>query len=289
MPEIERYGLDLWRSRTILETKPTVGRITIYPVKSLDGVSLQKARVGNGGCLLHDREYAIVDSSGNFINGKSNEQVHRLRSQVDLGNNIISFRHQEEVSWKNFHLQNEIAAINIYLSEFFGTRAALLKNTEGRFMDIPDIAGITAVSTASLETVTSWFADMDIEETRKRFRATIEIRNVPAFWEDRLFFEEGTAVKFKAGEITFLGISPRARCVVPTRHPETGEVIHGFPKTFARQRTETLPEWSTLSDYGHAYYLTVNCFIPATEFDKQIEVGDEVKIIGKQKISTFTE
>ena len=36
-----------------MEINPVVKSITIYPVKSLDGISLQKAQIGNGGCLMH--------------------------------------------------------------------------------------------------------------------------------------------------------------------------------------------------------------------------------------------
>ena len=270
------------------EIRPAVSRISIYPVKSLDGISLQKAQIGRGGCLLHDREYAIIDAEGDFVNGKSNAGVHLLRSEVDLENESISFRHESETTWHYFHLQKEIAGINQYLSDFFKMPVSLLKNSEGRFMDIPDIAGVTVLSTGSLANVSGWFHDMDMEETRKRFRATIEISAVPAFWEDRLFLEEGTAIEFMVGETTMLGISPRARCVVPTRHPRTGEVIHGFQKAFAKHRIETLPGWSALEDYGHGYYLTVNCYIPPTEFGKWIEVGDEVKITGKKTFPIFT-
>lgn len=265
-----------------MEIKPVVRRITIYPLKSLDGVSLQKALVGNGGCLQHDREYAIIDSKRNFINGKSNERVHLLRSEIDFDNECISFRHENESLWHRFHLQNEKPAIDDYLSEFFTTKATLIKNSEGRFMDIPDVAGITLLSAASLQTISGWFNDMKMDETRKRFRATIEIEGTPAFWEDRLFTEKGMAVEFEIGNVRMLGISPRARCVVPTRHPETGEVIHGFPKLFARNRTESLPHWSALENYGHAYYLTVNCLIPPTETGKWIEVGNNVQITGNK-------
>ena len=86
-------------------------------------------------------------------------------------------------------------------------------------------------------------------------------------------------MEFKIGEVSMFGMSPRGRCVVPTRNPETGEVIHAFPKMFARQRAASLPEWSTLNEYGHHYHLTVNCYIPATEVGKWIEVGNEVKIM----------
>ena len=149
-------------------------------------------------------------------------------------------------------------------------------------MDIPDISGVTILSTASLESIAQWYDNMDMEETRKRFRATIEISGVPAFWEDHLFAEPGKGIEFKTGDVTIFGMSPRARCVVPTRHPETGEVIHGFPKTFARHRAASQPAWSMLNEYGHHYHLTVNCYIPATEIGKWIEVGDRVKIIGEK-------
>lgn len=155
----------------------------------------------------------------------------------------------------------------------------------GEFLDIPVKSGVTVLSTASLQAVGSWFSNMDIEETRKRFRATIELSAAPAFWEDKLFLQEGTAIEFKIGDVTLQGISPRARCIVPTRHPETGEPVHGFQKSFAQHRTANLPQWSTLYNYNHAYYLSVDCYIPSSEFGKWIAVGDQVNITGK-KINT---
>jgi hypothetical protein len=270
-----------------MQINPAVDHITIYPVKSLDGMSLQKAQIANGGCLMHDREYAIIDSNGKFVKGKNSDLVYLLRSEIDFENEMISFRHESEDDWVRFHLQNDISEINEFLSAFFKMPVTLARNTEGEFLDIPVQSGVTVLSNASLEKVSTWFDDMNMEEIRRRFRATIEITGAPAFWEDKLFLEEGTAIEFKIGEVTLYGISPRARCVVPTRHPQTGEVFHGFPKTFAQQRTKTLPHWSTLEDYGHGYYLSVDCYIPPTEFGKWIAVGDELTIIGKKQLNNF--
>ena len=270
-----------------MEINPVIKCITIFPVKSLDGISLLKARIGVGGCLEHDREYAIIDSNGKYVNGKSNALVHLLRSKIDFEKEIIAFRHETAITWQQFHLQNDTVAINVFLSAFFKIPVALYKNTEGKFLDIPVKSGMTVLSTASLQTVGGWFSDMPLEETRKRFRATIEIDNVPAFWEDSLFYQEETVVEFKMGEATLYGMSPHARCVVPTRHPQTGEVIHAFQKTFAKQRIENLPNWSVLDDYGHGYYLSVDCYIPPTEFGKWIEVGDEVTQLGKKQVQHF--
>ena len=270
-----------------MEQKPFISNITIYPVKSLDGISLQKAQLVTGGCLHHDREYAIKDSNNKFVNGKRNALIHLLRMDIDFENEIIYFRHQAETYWQPFHLQKEKVAINEYLSVFFNMPVTLHKNSEGRFLDVPDISGMTILSTASLQTVSGWFNDMELDETRKRFRATLEIADVPAFWEDRLFFDEAMPVEFTIGNVVIAGISPRARCVVPTRHPETGEVIHAFQKSFAQQRAANLPPWSALLNYGHTYFLSVDCLIPPSEFGKWIAVGDEVKIIGKKSFPTF--
>ncbi|MFL5745770.1 MAG: MOSC domain-containing protein [Niastella sp.] len=265
-----------------MELKPKVSRITIYPIKSLDGLSLQSGLIIKGGSILHDREYAIVDSNGNFIIGKTNPLVHALRSTIDFEKEIVSFRHHENSEWDKFDLQNEKSAIDAYLSAFFKIPVTLHQNKEGRFMDIPDISGITILSTESLKAVAAWFDNIDLEETRKRFRATIELEGADPFWEDHLFSKEGTGIEFTLGEVTLFGMSPRARCVVPSRDPETGEVIHAFPKIFSRHRAATLPHWSKLNEHGHSYYLTVNCYIPATEIGKAIQIGDEVNIIGEK-------
>ena len=267
-----------------MQSTPLISRITIYPVKSLDGISLNKALVVKGGCLDHDREYAIRDENGRYIIGKTNALVYRLRSTVDFLQDTISFRHDDEKDWKTFHLQKERKDIDTWLSEYFGLTVHLHQNKEGRFLDIPDIGGVTVLSDASLETVSGWYNGMEIEETRRRFRATIEISGVPAFWEDQLFFEEGTAIEFKLGDCTILGMQPRARCVVPTHHPQTGELIHGFQKHFAGHRKSALPSWSSLDGYGHSYYLSTDCLIPSSETGKWIAVGDPLKIIGKKSL-----
>ena len=263
-------------------TTPVLSRITIYPIKSFYGISLHKAKIGAGGCLLHDREFAISDEEGKFIIGKTNPLVHTLRSAVDFETGVISFRKNDEMSWNQFHIETDKTAIQSYLSEHFGIPVQFLQNTTGRFLDIPDISGVTVLSTSSLRAVSSWYDNMNIEETRKRFRATLELEGVPPFWEDHLFSKEGKGIEFKMGDVMMYGMSPRARCVVPTRNPITGEVIHAFPKTFARHRAASLPGWSGLKEYGHHYYLTVNCLVPPTETGKWIEVGNELKITGEK-------
>lgn len=258
--------------------KPIVSRITIYPIKSLDGINLQKALITEGGCLLYDREYAITDHKGKFINGKSNPLVHTLRSTFDFDQETVSFRLQEDTIWSTFHLHKEKTGIVSYLSNYFGQPIQFLQNSTGRFLDIPDVSGATVLSTASLESVSQWYDGLDINETRNRFRATIEIEGVPAFWEDQLCSSPGEKIEFKVGAVTLFGMAPRERCIVPTRNPEKGTSTFAFAKIFAKQRAATLPSWSYLKEYDHYYYLSVDCHLPNSEIGKYLEVGSEVVV-----------
>ncbi len=188
----------------------------------MDGISLQKGMITGGGCLLHDREFAIADANGKFINGKANPLVHSLRSAIDFEREMISFRHHDEATWDHFDLQNEKIEIDIYLSNFFKTPGRLIQNRTGRFLDIPDISGITIVSTASLQSVSTWFNIPNLEETRKRFRATIEIKGVTPFWEDHLFSKEGISIEFTIGKVTLFGMSPRPTGKMRGAYPQSG-------------------------------------------------------------------
>lgn len=78
-------------------------------------------------------------------------------------------------------------------------------------------------------------------------------------------------------------MSPRARCVA---HPLSGNGRSAscIPKNFAKHRSASLPAWSKLDEYDLYYYLTVDCYIPASEVGKWIYVGDEVRIIDEGRL-----
>ena len=63
---------------------PTLERIVVYPVKSLDPHdTLEHAEVRPDGSLTFDRTFAMVDADGDYVNGKNDRRVHRLRSWFD--------------------------------------------------------------------------------------------------------------------------------------------------------------------------------------------------------------
>jgi len=267
------------------EIKPFLSRITIYPVKSLDGMDIEQVEVAPGGCLKHDRSFAIFDEAGRKVNGKSTPLVHTLRSKFDPDTSIHSFQRAGMAGWEEFHWPEQSVLINEFLSEHFGSSVQMAFEPTGRFLDIPDISGATILSTSSLQEVSNWMGGLDLGETRRRFRASLEIEGVPPFWEDLLFSTEGIGISFSLGDVNLIGISPRARCTVPPRDTMTGELSHGFQKKFSMERQSHLPGWSNLAAWGHYYHLAVDCALPDSEVGKTLHVGDPLTIIGEQIIA----
>jgi uncharacterized protein len=253
---------------------PYLEKIWVYPIKSLDGVAVQEAQLLEGGALVNDREFALVDERGRFVNGKHTAQIHLLRSSYDLVNRVVTLRVQGKTQTASFHLDGDRAALESWFSEFFGYPVLLQQNLHRGFPDDTEASGPTVVSTATLETIASWFPDSSVEEIRCRFRANLEIADAPAFWEDRLFGDVGKLVPFHIGEVRLLGSNPCQRCVVVTRDPLTGEAYPGFQKEFVTQRKATLPAWTNPARFNHFYRLTLNTKVGSSEQGKWLRVGE---------------
>lgn len=256
---------------------PRLARIDIYPIKSLDGQSVDSAQVLANGALADDRRYALVDRQGDFVNGKRSAAFHRLRSHVDFARQRLTLCVEGSAEAREFDLDGQRADLSAWLSDFFGQAVELVENTDGGFPDDTESPGPTLISVATLDEVGRWFGGLPLDETRARFRANLEIGGVEPFWEDRLVAEADRVVRFRIGEAELLGTNPCQRCAVPTRHPTTGEVWPGFAKKFAAQRADTLPKWSPASRYDHFYRLAVNTRRRGAR-PCLLRVGDEVHV-----------
>lgn len=257
---------------------PYVSKLFIHPVKSLDRVGVETTTVLKSGALSRDREFALFEQSGQFVNGKRNGKVHALRSKFDLKTNIVSLWVQGTAQTNQFHIEKERDVLEDWLGEYFGFPIDIKQNLDTGFPDDTVSPGPTIISTATLEAIASWYPGLDVEEIRLRFRTNIEVSGVPPFWEDRLFTEAEEAVSFRIGDVRFMGINPSQRCVVITRDPQTGVAYPNFQKTFVKQRRATLPEWAERSRFNHFYRLAINTRLPVTEAGKAICIGDALRI-----------
>ncbi|NDJ17869.1 MOSC domain-containing protein [Myxacorys almedinensis] len=256
---------------------PTLDRIFIHPIKSLDAVEVRHAKILEGGALEHDREFCMVDGTGKWVNGKRTAKVHHLRSQFNLPARLVTLSVQGDAP-VSFHLDHARSAIAAWLSDYFGFSVTLHHNAITGFPDDIASPGPTLISTATLETAASWFENMTVEGMRSRLRTNLEIGGVPAFWEDALYTKTSDPLPFQIGEVHLQGINPCLRCVVPTRDSRSGDPIPQFQKTFAAKRQETLPPWAAANRFRSFYRVAVNTRIAPSEAGRSLRVGDEISV-----------
>ncbi len=164
-----------------------------------------------------------------------------------------------------------------WFSSYCQQSVRLEHNTAMGFPDDTVSPGPTVISTATLDAIASW-CSLPLAEVRQRLRTNLEIDGVPAFWEDQLFAANDDPVPFQVGSVTLQGINPCQRCVVPTRHPQTGAATPGFQQQFTAQRSATLPAGVARSRFNHFYRVAVNTRIPHGA-GQVLRVGDPVRLL----------
>jgi uncharacterized protein len=266
--------------------QPTLTQIEIYPIKSLDGLVVERARISTGGALEFDRRWAIVDESGKIVNAKRTAKIQQVRASYEFtrsangGSQLLVTLTAADTLSRTFNLSTQCSDSAKWLSIFLDFPVSLIENSSTGFPDDPDAYGPTIVSTATLAAICDWFGDLDLAEVRRRFRTNLEISDVPAFWEDRLFAEAGEMVEFELGDVRFYGINPCQRCIVPTRDSLTGKTFPKFQQIFTHQRAQTLPIEVNRSRFNHFYRLGINTQIPLIETGKFLNTGDLLVAIG---------
>jgi uncharacterized protein len=259
-------------------TQPTLAQITIFPVKSLDGVNVERMQISSGGALAFDRRWAIVDERGKIVNAKRTAKIQTLRSQFDLEQGLITLRINTDLPEHTFSLVEDSIDLTSWLSQFFEFPVSIIENAVNGFPDDLDAYGPTIISTATLAAICDWFPDLDLTEVRRRFRTNLELSGVPAFWEDRLFSAPYTTVDFQIGAVRFRGINPCQRCPVPTRDSRSGIATPNFQKILTQQRQQDLPDWVNTARFNHFYRLAVNTQIPLVEAGKFLKIGEELGV-----------
>ncbi|WP_411963666.1 MOSC domain-containing protein [Haloferax sp. YSMS24] len=247
----------------------TLDRIAVYPVKSLDPEYVERADIVENGGLACDREFAIFDADGAYVNGKRERSIHRIRSAVSLDDWTVRL---SAPGHEDYH--GPLDATDAWLSDYFGYDVELRRDPAGGFPDDTTASGPTVISTATLTEVASWFDGIDAAEMRRRLRPNLELDAPTPFWEDHLFDTRETRVAFSVGPVSFEGVNPCQRCVVPTRNPDTGDATPGFRERFVRKRRETLPAWSGGDWFDHDFRLMVNTTVSASSWGETLTVGD---------------
>ena len=194
---------------------PTLDRITVYPVKSLDGLEVTEARLLPAAGLEHDRRWQLVDLDGRVVNAKRTALLHAIRAEYSieglaaagpnpglprLAANVISLavdpvalaaaavpgiERLTALRPEVFPLVPGAAGPCGWLAEALGYGVLLMERPEGGFPDDRDAPGPTLAATATLAEVARWFS-FELDEARRRFRVNLEVGACDPFWEDTL-------------------------------------------------------------------------------------------------------
>ena len=90
---------------------PTLSKIRIYPIKSLDPVELTSVKIGIRS-LSGDRRYAMLNQYGSFINGKATGLVSQLQTTFDETLENVTFKKRGTDDKAIFNSNSETAHTN---------------------------------------------------------------------------------------------------------------------------------------------------------------------------------
>jgi uncharacterized protein YcbX len=259
--------------------QPRIAGIRLHPIKSLDPLAVHEARIGPAGGLELDRVWALYTVDNRWVNGKRAPSIFLIRAAFapDLSSVKLSAPDdRRNIPAREFAFPQDREVAAEWFSVYF-EQQIIVRHSQNGFPDDPVANGPTIISTASLQTVCDWFPGITLDEARRRFRTTLEIEGVPAFWEDQLFGPKNTyAVRFRVGDVEFEGSNPCERCSVPPRDSHTGADLIGFQKRFSELRREHLPPWATPEHFDHYYRLATNTRMPPSESGRMLRVGDRL-------------
>jgi uncharacterized protein YcbX len=286
---------------------PSLDRIEIYPVKSLDGLELVECGVLESAALENDRRWRLVDMDGRVLNAKRSPVFHAIRAEFELDERLVTLwvdpvaiaaralsasdlarlrvlggETAGRLVRDSFHLVPGQGGPCEWLSEVFGVGVLLQERSDGGFPDDRDAEGPTLVSTATLVEVARWFG-FGLAESRRRFRANLEIGDCDAFWEDTLASPARPELQpslldlppellvdpyadlpppepqeFSIGEVRLRATNVCRRCVVPTRDSRTGAVIEHFRDAFEARRSRGMRADVDAAAWGTVYRLAIN-------------------------------
>jgi uncharacterized protein YcbX len=286
-----------------------LARITLFPVKSLDGIEVDRATLLPCGALADDRRWRLVDLDGHVVNAKRTPLMHPIRATFELGDAptvslavarpALGARSACTPAPASFPLRPGPSGPCAWLSEALGIEVLIQERPEGGFPDDRDATGPTLVSSASLDEVARWFS-LPIDEIRRRFRVNLEIEGCEPFWEDTLaspacppplssidaaasFGGGSPAVEpppspplsFHVGGAVLTAVNVCRRCPVPTRDSGDGRVTEYFRDVFEAWRRRRLRRDVDASSWGGFYRLAINTIGDGRGVN--VEVGDRIE------------
>ncbi|MFD1603815.1 MOSC domain-containing protein [Flavobacterium artemisiae] len=230
-----------------------VKEIYIYPIKSLAGISLNRAKAEEMG-FENDRRWMLIDVDNVHVTQREYPIMSQFYPEISNGKITISFENDKHEFSIDEHLnvsiesavwedKSEVFEVNQNTSKWFSDKLGF----ECKLVKINKIGARKHESSKTKETYNVSFADAypylligtesldflneKLEEkiTIKRFRPNIVVSTKSAHEEDDF-------KSFKIGEVQFENIKPCGRCIMVNNDPQKGIIKKEPLKTLSKYR-----------------------------------------------------
>lgn len=265
-----------------------VSGLTIYPVKSLAGISLQSSELDNMG-LKYDRRWMLVEPDGMFLTQRKFPQMALVSTSLINGQLTLSMEGKKDHSIPEISADADTMDVTIWrdtvsaqrvgnesdtwLSDALGFECHLVYidanevrqcsldyADEGDRTGFADAFPILVISEESLSNLNNRLEDKGKSPVpMKRFRPNIVVSGCEAFAED-------TWKTLTIGKIPMRGIKLCDRCILTTVDPITG-------KRAGKEPLKTLAEYRK---WDNNVYFGMNII---HEQQGVLKVGDEVVVV----------
>lgn len=230
-----------------------VKEIYIYPIKSLAGISCEKALAEEMG-FENDRRWMLIDAENQIITQREKPILSQFYPQISDGIIGVTFDDYTNEFSIDEHLENpievnvwddksQVVEVNLATSEWFSKRlgfecklvkiikAGDRKHESSRLKETFNVSLADGYPYLLIGTKSLDFLNYKLEEkiTIKRFRPNIVISTENAHEEDD--FET-----FRIGEIQFKNVKPCGRCIMVNNNPQNGKVKKEPLKTLSTYR-----------------------------------------------------
>lgn len=259
-----------------------LSQISVYPVKSISGLSLSAAWMEKQG-LLFDRRFMLALADGGMVTARKYPEMVKIRSMLTPDGLIFSApnRSSLRVYYHTFQMQPAPAQVwkdsftayttteeaNEWFSAVLGIHVELLFTGEqsnrirekvGSNVSFADGYPVLVISQGSLDELNRRSSEMN---SMAQFRPNLVVSGTEPFAED-------SWKRIRIGEVEFEAVKPCERCILTTVDVEKGE----FRST--KEPLRTLAQFRANEQGGVFFGQNL-----IAKNEGMIQIGDEIEVL----------
>lgn len=275
-----------------------LSEIYIYPIKSLGGIRLEKAKITTRG-LENDRRFMLIDENGRFLTQREHHELAVFQTEIE-GESLIITNKKDGSSIKiptkhsivdainhpiNVQIwDDETSAIEVskeasnWLTEALGipTRLVYMHEDSQRKTDAQYSLTGNEITSFSDGYPILIAGQSSLNDLNSRLENPVNINRFrPNFvFTDGEAFEEDDWHEFTIGDVGFFGVKPCSRCVMTTIDQESGE----------KNGNEPLFTLNKYRKAGNKILFGQNVLVSQLG---TVSVGDDVTVLSRKKLAKF--